>query len=144
MEQNDTDFPIKRNDNWDDDENTLASGARNGFIKKVYTLLTIQLLITVGFCYWAMSSQTFKNIFVNTPVIIIVSVLLMAFMCVIACCRDFMRKYGLPVFIIFTILMSIMVGIACVGTKPHIVFAAAGLTLLIVIVLTAYACNFIS
>lgn len=51
-----------------------------------------------------------------------------------------MSKYGLPIFIIFTILVAILVGIACAKTKPHIVLMAAGLTCAIVIALTIYAC----
>ena len=89
-----------------------------------------------------MNSEIFKKIFVNIPVMIILSVLLIALSCVIGCCTDFMRKFGLPIFILFTLVMGLLVGIACAGTKPHIVLAAAGLTLLIVAVLTAYACNF--
>ena len=90
-----------------------------------------------------MNSEIFKKIFVNTPVIIILSVLMVALSCVVGCCTDFMRKFGLPIFILFTIVMSLLVGIACAGTKPHIVLAAAGLTCLIVAALTAYACTYL-
>ena len=120
----------------------LYGDSRNGFIKKVYTLLSLQLLVTAGVSAWAMNSQAFTKIFVNTPVIIIVSVLIMAISLVIGCCTEVVRKYGLPILIFFTLLFSILVGIICSMTSSKIVLMAAGITAVIVIGLTAYACTY--
>lgn len=76
----------------------------------------------------------------NTAVIIIVSVLLLAVSIVISCCVDVVRKFGLPVLIIFTLLFSILIGITCATTNPQIVLTAAGITAVIVIGLTIFAC----
>lgn len=64
----------------------LYQSSRNSFIKKVYTILSIQLAITALICVWAMKSQSFKSIFATTPSIIILSVLLMVLSIVVACC----------------------------------------------------------
>lgn len=75
---------------------------------------------------------------------IIVSVLLLALSIVIGCCVEVVRKYGLPILIAFTFLFSILVGIICSETKSEIVLMAAGITAVIVIGLTAYACKIVS
>ena len=100
----------------------------------------MQLIVTALVAVWAMNSQTFKNIFVNTPMIIVVSVSLMAVSIAVACFQEVMRKYGLPILIVFTLLFSILVGIICAQTKSSIVLTAFGITAFLVIALTAYAC----
>lgn len=124
------------------DSDDLYANSRTGFIRKVYTLLSIQLIITALVCVWAMKSDSFKTIFVNTPAIIIVSVLLMAFSCFIGCFSEALQKYGLPIMLVFTLLFSILVGIICSKTKPEIVLTATAITAAIVIALTIFACNF--
>ena len=64
----------------------LYSNSRTGFIQKVYTILSLQLIVTALVCIWGMNSETFKNTFVNTPMIIVLSVLLMVVSFAIACC----------------------------------------------------------
>jgi heme O synthase-like polyprenyltransferase len=71
---------------------------------------------------------------------IIISIALMAVSCVIGCCYQQMKKYGLIFLILFTVLFSLFVGIACAISKPEIVATAAGITCVVVIALTAYAC----
>jgi FtsH-binding integral membrane protein len=88
-----------------------------------------------------MLSPSFKNIFVNTPSIIILSVLLMVMSIAIACCTDFVRQYGLPVLLAFTVVFGLLVGICCAGTQPQIVLAAAGITAVVVIGLTIFSCK---
>lgn len=120
----------------------LYSDSRGGFVRKVYTLLSLQLIFTALVCVWAMKSEFFKSVFGSAPAIIIVSVLLMVLSISIACCcQDAYRKYGLPILIVFTILFAILVGIVCSKTKPEIVLAATGITALIVVGLTLYACT---
>lgn len=75
--------------------------------------------------------------------IIVVSVSLMAISFVVACCQEVMRKYGLPILIVFTLLFSILVGIICAQTKSNVVLTAFGITAFLVIALTAYACNYL-
>lgn len=116
--------------------------ARNNFIKKVYLLLTMQLLLTAAIGYFGYNSPAFRKIFANTAVVIVLSVALLALSIVIACCTDFFRKYALPLFITFTLLMSIMVAIAISAYESKVVLTAAGVTLLLAAALTIYACNY--
>jgi len=74
-------------------------------------------------------------------VVIVLSVALLALSIVIACCTDFFRKYALPLFITFTVLMSIMVAIAICAYQSKVVLTAAGITLLLSAALTLYACK---
>lgn len=96
----------------------LYESSRASFVKKVYTILSIQLIITALVCVWAMKTQSFKTIFVNTPAMIIISVLLIVLSIVVGCCVETMRKYGLPILLAFTFLFAVLVGIICAGTKP--------------------------
>jgi FtsH-binding integral membrane protein len=76
----------------------------------------------------------------NTAVVIVVSVSLIAITLVMACCTDFFRRHALPLFIIFTLLMSLMVAMSICGFKSNIILMAAGITLVMTIALTIYAC----
>lgn len=118
----------------------LEQDARKSFIRKVYTLLSIQLIITAIICFAVMKSEPLKNFLKQTPVIIVLSIALMVMSIVIGCCQQALQKYGLPILIVFTLLFSFFVGIICAQTPPHIVAMAAGLTALITVALTAYAC----
>ena len=106
-------------------------------------MLTLQLLITIVIGYFAYNSDWFKRAFINLPMIIILSVLLIALSFFIGCCVDTFRKVALPVFIVFTLLFAIIVGISICGYRSKVVLMAAGITFILVAGLTAYACNFI-
>ena len=77
----------------------------------------------------------------NTPAIIIISVLLIGISLVIGCCWEAVRPYGLPILIVFTLIFSLFVGIACAASKTSVVATAAVATLGLVIGLTIYACT---
>ena len=53
------DHPITSGEDLKDD--TLLSQARNGFIKKVYCILGIQLLVTTAFVIFNMNSPAFAQ-----------------------------------------------------------------------------------
>lgn len=78
----------------------------------------------------------------NKPVVIILSVLLMAMSIVISCCVDVVRKFGLPIMLVFTIVFALLVGVICATTKSSIVLTAAGITAVVVVGLTIFACIF--
>lgn len=90
--------------------------------------------------YWAFNSPLFKKIFINAPMIIILSVLLIVMSCVIGCALAAFRKYALPIFIAFTIVFALIIGISICAYKSKVILMAAGITLLLVVALTAYAC----
>ena len=110
----------------------------------MYLLLTLQLLLTAVIGYIGFNSPTFREVFAGTAVVIVLSVALLALSIVISCCTDFFRKYALPLFITFTLLMSIMVAISICAYESKVVLTAAGITLLLSAALTLYACNYFS
>jgi hypothetical protein len=78
----------------------------------------------------------------NTPMIAILSVVLMGLSCAMGCCTEAIRKFALPFFIAFTLIFALLVGISICGYKSKVILIAAGITFLISLVLTAFACNF--
>ena len=124
-----------------DDEGGLYQDSRIGFIRKVYTLVTLQLLVTAGIGYWGYNSQWFKDTFVQIVPMIILSVLVLGISIVIGCCTDVFRRYALPLFIIFTLLLSLLVAISISGYKSDSVLLAVAITMALVVALTIYACK---
>jgi hypothetical protein len=64
----------------------------------------------------------------------------MAMSCFMGCCVDTFRKVALPVFIAFTIVFALLIGVSISGYKSKVILLAAGITLLLVAALTIYAC----
>ena len=115
---------------------------RLGFIRKVYGILAIQLLITSIFTFICMNSTqiqffliTHKDIFsLNLILEIILSI-------VIIFCRGLSRQvpYNYIILLAFTLSESYIVGSICCFYEPKIVFMAAVMTFIMVIFLTIYA-----
>jgi FtsH-binding integral membrane protein len=104
-------------------------------------LLTIQLLVTIGIGYWGYNSVTFKAIFVNIPALIILTVLLIGLSCFIGCCLHEFRKCAIFIFIAFTIVFALLVGISICAYKSKIILLAAAITFALTLGLTAFACK---
>lgn len=125
----------------DESSPDLYDEGRSEFVRKVYTLLAISLVITTLICFWAMTSPSFKSAFVNVPAITILSVLLFAISIIVACCYQKVQKFGLAILIAFVIIESLLVGIMCSQTNPATVLTAAAITAIVVIGLTLFACT---
>jgi hypothetical protein len=65
----------------------------------------------------------------------------MAVTCFISCATETFRKYALPLFGAFTIIFSILVGVAVSHYKSMTVLTAVGVTFGLVVALTLYACT---
>jgi FtsH-binding integral membrane protein len=101
----------------------------------------MQLILTTVIGYIGYNSVPFQEVLVSIPIIIIVSVGLLALSIVIGCCTNFFRKYALPIFITFTVLMSLLVAISICGLKSKVILLAVGITLVVTIGLTIFACS---
>lgn len=97
--------------------------------------------MTIVLGYVAYNSPTFQKIFVNLPVIIVLSVALMALTCAMACFHDQFKKCALPFYITFTVIFALLIAISICGFRSKVVLLAAGITFAIVTVLTLYACT---
>lgn len=99
--------------------------------------------MTIIIGIYAYNVPLFKVLFANIPMLIILTILLFAFSCVIGCFTETFRKCALPIFIGFTVVMSILVGISICAYNSKVVLMAAGITFILVLALSAYACKFI-
>lgn len=117
---------------------------RLGFIKKVYGIVSAQLLLTVFFCLISMNSPSFakfqlehKEVF---GICLIGSIVLMI---VLTCCSQFARQYPTNYILLtgFTICEAYLISYICSLVNAKIVLMAASLTCAVVIGLTIYACT---
>jgi len=120
---------------------------RRGFIKKVYAIISVQLLVTFGFVTLFNQSYEVKSFFlggdqiafwVTLGVCFFISIsIIIAMACVRSLRVNFPTNFILLA--IFTISESITVGQACMLYDGEDVMIALGITALLVIFLTAFA-----
>ena len=119
---------------------------RQGFIRKVYSLLCLQLFITFGFCLLS-NLQSDANQFMRSEMgqaLYWISLVgLVMIMGAMLCCQDGLRKFpsNYIYLSIFTICMSYQLGMATVFYNTQIIIQAIGITGIITITLTIYACQ---
>ncbi len=135
-----TDFEVGLTD--ENKLDTIQTGIRLGFIKKVYGILAIQLLITVFFTTISMSSTSFSKFQLqNLGIFWFCLILTIVLPCVIVCFQSAMRQtpYNYGVLFAFTFAESYLVSFICSLTNPKFVFMAAFMTFGLVVALTVYA-----
>jgi protein lifeguard len=117
---------------------------RHQFIQKVYSNLSCMLLMTVAICAGFMYNHTL-NQFARTPaanaLLWLSFVLLIGIIIGISCNESFVRKSpnDYCILVLFTLLQSYMIGLACAVSNVNAVFMAAGTTLAITISMTLFA-----
>mmetsp|Transcript_49741 Transcript_49741/g.57070 ORF Transcript_49741/g.57070 Transcript_49741/m.57070 type:complete len:232 (-) Transcript_49741:228-923(-) len=116
--------------------------ARLGFIRKVYSILFTQLLITVLFCVGSVTSKTFSDFQINNLWIFYVAIVLSFVTCIaLFCFRQIARtvptNYILA--LIFTLCEAWTISTICGLSDPMTVLIAASLTAAITLGLTVYA-----
>ena len=130
-------------DNQDNQCKDFNTQLRIGFIRKVYGILTIQLLFTVFMC--ALTFIPSVNAFYKRNLIIFWICLVLSIVIVIplVCFQEIARKVPLNYFLLggFTFCEVYMVSTLCCFYSPKIVITAAALTAAVVVALTAYACT---
>ena len=116
---------------------------RIGFIRKVYGILTIQLLFTVLMC--GLTFLPSVNSFYKRNIILfwICLILSIAIIIPLICFREVSRKVPINYVLLgaFTFCEVYMVSTCCCFYSPKLVIAAVALTAAIVIALTVYACT---
>ena len=115
---------------------------RLGFIRKVYGILSIQLLITTILCLIAMISKSYQSFLINNISLAYLMIFLTIILpIIIICCPDTMSKVPMNyiILLLFTIAESYLVSFICAFSNPKIVFMAAFMTFAMVISLTIYA-----
>lgn len=118
---------------------------RMGFIRKVYGILSTQLVLTFGFILLgqvpAVKSALFSN--ADTSVIFFWIALVLSFVTLIplACVRAIGRTVPINYILlfIFTLCESYMLMLCCATYNANVVIAAAALTAAVTVALTIYA-----
>lgn len=76
---------------------------RSGFIRKVYGILSLQILITAVFIIWSMNSTAYKEFLVrNIGLLVISAIGTIVIILVLACCQSTARKVPLNYILLFT------------------------------------------
>ncbi|CAH1398922.1 unnamed protein product [Nezara viridula] len=115
---------------------------RLAFIRKVYSILTLQLLITVGFIAVFIFSPKVQNYFAQNPIYLLIAVIAVIVLSIVLCCCTNVRRSSPGNYIcllIFTIAMGFMVGNISVRYDTEAVILAAGLTAGITLGLTLFS-----
>ena len=140
----------EENDYVADDEHSqmnIQTQVRNGFIRKVYGLLSIQLIITFSFVL-LFQLPTFKNIILNNiqlagKILIFCSFLFLFLFLILACCRNLSRT--VPYNYIFLFAITLCEALACSIVSSCYSFEIVAISLLLTIIstltITFYACT---
>jgi len=115
---------------------------RRAFIKKVYGILTAQLLLTFAIVAVIFFVQPVKHfIFANPAILYAAMAGTFVLMIVLVCCTSVGRKFPLNVILlaIFTVLEGVVVGSICAVYDTDAVVKAVVTTVVIVAALTLFA-----
>mmetsp|Transcript_97225 Transcript_97225/g.299734 ORF Transcript_97225/g.299734 Transcript_97225/m.299734 type:complete len:242 (+) Transcript_97225:98-823(+) len=117
-----------------------AVEVRRGFIRKVYGILSVQLLLTV---LVALPFQWVSKrwLVANQWLLWLSVVMTMVTICAMTCCQEVTRKFPTNYVLLFTFTAfeGCTVGFFCAHYTWQSVLLAAGITVLILLGLTAYA-----
>ena len=118
------------------------TNVRLNFIRKVYLILSAQLVTTFLFVVLSFNSEKFRNFqTANIWLFYVCMVLTIPLMYALACYKKIARSVPLNYFLLFlfTIFESYVVSYICTLYDSQTVLIAAGLTAAIVVALTLYA-----
>mmetsp|Transcript_11547 Transcript_11547/g.24283 ORF Transcript_11547/g.24283 Transcript_11547/m.24283 type:complete len:249 (+) Transcript_11547:55-801(+) len=120
----------------------VPAEVRVGFVRKVYSILTVQLLLTTAIAapLQRASTQWVNN---NQWLLFLSLALMIASMCSMCFCGGMLRMYPYNYIFLFgfTSFMGVSVGFAAAAYTGWSVILAAGVTCLIFFALTIYAWN---
>ncbi|KAK3042205.1 hypothetical protein RJ639_001325, partial [Escallonia herrerae] len=114
---------------------------RWSFVRKVYTILSMQLLLTVGMAAMVVFVRPIPKFLLHTTPGIVVCVLLLILPLVLLWPLHSYRKQhpvNLFLLMLFTIMMAAAVGLLCSMSKGKVILEAGILTCVVVVSLTLY------
>lgn len=123
------------------DVKNATTQVRVGFVRKVYGILCAQLLVTIIIAAPLSQARTFVKS--NVWLLFLSIAMTTASACVMACCRDFCRKFPHNYIFLFTftVFEGILLGFATAAFTWQSVMLAVGLTVAIFVGMTVYAWN---
>ncbi|XP_063363208.1 protein lifeguard 1-like [Cydia amplana] len=115
---------------------------RRGFIRKVYSILMCQLLVTFGaICLFVYHGPTRRWFLANMYMIWVAFAVTLVTMIVMACCENVRRTTPTNfIFLaIFTLAQSFLLGAVSATSAPEAVMMAVGITAAVSLALTLFA-----
>lgn len=115
---------------------------RRGFIRKVYSILMVQLSISVAFIAWFLYHRPTQVFVRNHPELMIISlVVFFVAMIALACCGDLRRKAPMNYILlgVFTVAFSFMLATTSSNYRAVEVIMAVGITAGVCLGLTLFA-----
>lgn len=137
---------IKSNDE-ELSEESIQISIRNGFIRKVYSILSVQLIITFGavFLFQIPSIKLFifKNQSLAGNILVFCSLAFLTLFLVLVCNRSLSKTVPYNYYILFAITLceSLVCGIVSSLYSFQIVATALALTIISTLAITFYACT---
>lgn len=122
----------------------MEKAVRMGFIRKVYGLLTAQLLMTIGICYIFVQSEDVKMYVQQNSYLIWVAIgLTFTTIIALSCCPGLSRSHPTNIILLFffTACESFLVGVISSSYDTQAVFLALIITTVTVVALTLFACQ---
>ncbi|CAA7404027.1 unnamed protein product [Spirodela intermedia] len=114
---------------------------RWAFIRKVYSILSIQLLLTAVVSAVVVSVHPISHFFVSSGLglAVYIVIVFLTFILILPLHR-YSQRHPVNLFLlaIFTVAISIAVGLTCAFTKGRVILEAAILTFVVVVSLTLY------
>jgi hypothetical protein len=117
---------------------------RLGFIRKVYGILSSQLLLTSILSFIAMVSKSYQNFLLNhLGLIYFFLFLIIVISFIIQCCSNLMQSVpqNYIILFLFTFAESYVISFICAFSNHKLVFMAAFMTFVMCLSLTLYAIN---
>eukprot|EP00927_Polykrikos_kofoidii_P035434 TRINITY_DN29996_c0_g1_i1.p1 TRINITY_DN29996_c0_g1~~TRINITY_DN29996_c0_g1_i1.p1 ORF type:complete len:274 (-),score=29.77 TRINITY_DN29996_c0_g1_i1:35-781(-) len=117
-----------------------ATEIRVAFIRKVYSILVIQLIVTVAIAA-PLALQTKKQAMENSWMLMVSMVGMLVTMVIMWCCQEVLRKFPLNYLflVVLTVCEGVMVGFVSRRYTWQSVLLSAGITAGIFICMTVYA-----
>lgn len=121
------------------DVKDASTQVRIAFVRKVYGILTFQLILTV--CIAAPLSQAQVFVMKNAWLLYVAAAVTLCSVCVMACCRDVCRKFpqNYAFLLVFTVFEGVIVGFVSAAYTWQSVLLAAGLTVAVFAGMTVFA-----
>ncbi|GLJ18734.1 hypothetical protein SUGI_0334340 [Cryptomeria japonica] len=123
------------------DQPVYETPLRWAFIRKIYTILSLQLLLTIAVSAVIVFVHPVAHFFVSTPAGLGLYIFLIIFPFIVLCpLYYYSQKHPVNLFLLalFTLGISFSVGLTCAFTNGKVILESAILTAVVVISLTMY------
>jgi FtsH-binding integral membrane protein len=115
---------------------------RNGFVRKVYSIISLQMLVTASIVLMVISIESLKGFFIqNSWILWLFMIGTLIVMIVLACCESVARKHPINIILlmVFTVMESFLIGVISTRYKTDTILIAVGITAALVIGITIFA-----